>query len=134
METRKLTVFYDGSCPLCRREIGFYRRRRGADRISWYDVSKTGSADIAPGLTRDAAMARFHVQQPDGELLSGGDAFRALWCGIPRLRFLAAPLGLPGFCWLVNKAYDVFLGVRPTLQRAVRGSDERTTAETRMKR
>ena len=24
-----LTVYYDGACPVCRREIGFYRKRTG---------------------------------------------------------------------------------------------------------
>lgn len=35
----KLTVYYDGACPLCRREIEFYRRRRGADAIEWVDAA-----------------------------------------------------------------------------------------------
>jgi hypothetical protein len=26
-----VTVFYDGACPLCATEIGFYQRRRGAE-------------------------------------------------------------------------------------------------------
>lgn len=29
------TVFYDGSCPLCSREIAHYRRLRGAESLKW---------------------------------------------------------------------------------------------------
>ncbi len=29
------TVYYDGTCPLCRREIAFYRRCAGATSIVW---------------------------------------------------------------------------------------------------
>ena len=51
-----LTVFYDGSCPLCRREIDFYRRRRGAARIDWLDISGLPEGEVAPGLSRCAAL------------------------------------------------------------------------------
>ena len=53
-----LTVFYDGACPLCRREIAFYRRRRGAARIRWLDISRAPEGEVAPGLSRCAALAR----------------------------------------------------------------------------
>ena len=114
-----LKVFYDGACPLCRREIDFYRRRRGADVVEWCDVSQTKRTSVAPGLDRDAALARFHVQRRDGSLVSGGDAFRALWMALPVFRPFARVLGLPGLRTLVNVAYDRFLSLRPRLQRLV---------------
>jgi len=30
----RLTVYYDGACPVCSREMGFYQRQAGADDIS----------------------------------------------------------------------------------------------------
>ena len=116
-DTDKLRVFYDGACPLCRREIGFYRRRRGADNVEWCDLSEMTRTAVAPGLDRDAALARFHVQKPDGSLASGGDAFRALWLALPVFRPVARVLGLPGLRRLLNVAYDRFLVLRPRLQR-----------------
>jgi len=40
-EPAPLTVFYDGACPLCRREIAFYQRLDRAQRLVWRDVAKT---------------------------------------------------------------------------------------------
>ncbi|MEC8852758.1 MAG: DCC1-like thiol-disulfide oxidoreductase family protein, partial [Pseudomonadota bacterium] len=43
--TAPLTIFYDGGCPLCAREIAFYRRRAGAGRLDWIDVAAWGAED-----------------------------------------------------------------------------------------
>ena len=73
-----LTVMYDGSCPLCQREIGLYQSLTPLQPVAWLDVS---AADLPPA-TRQQLMARFHVQHSDGQLLSGAAAFVALWpCG-----------------------------------------------------
>ena len=65
-----ITVYYDGSCPLCRKEIAFYQRCKGADRIDWTDVSAAGALSLEDGLTCEAAMARFHVRGSDDHLYS----------------------------------------------------------------
>ena len=69
------TAFYDGACPLCAREIGFYRRQEGADWICWVDISSIDTMDVAPDLAREEALARFTVRDADGSLVSGGRAF-----------------------------------------------------------
>ena len=33
----------------------------GADRISWVDVSRCPEKEVAPGLSKEQALARFHV-------------------------------------------------------------------------
>jgi predicted DCC family thiol-disulfide oxidoreductase YuxK len=70
----RLTVYYDGSCPICSREIGFYRARPGADGFDWVNVAGDGSEALGPGLSRDAALARMHVRRADGALLTGAAA------------------------------------------------------------
>ena len=115
--TSALTVFYDGDCPLCRREIAFYRRRRGAARILWLDVSRLPDGEVAPGLSRCAALARFHVLLPDGRRLSGGPAFAAVWRALPAFRPLGWVFGFRATGWLADRAYAGFLRLRPQLQR-----------------
>lgn len=43
----------------------------------------------AVGLDLPSAMRRLHVQEADGRLLSGVDAFIAIWRRLPRWRWLA---------------------------------------------
>ena len=111
-----LTVWHDGACPLCRREIALMRRldRRGA--ITFIDAS-----DPANGCPddRDALLARFHARE-DGKMLSGAAAFAAMWRAIPLLRPLGVAARSPIVLAGLDRAYRLFLRARPTLQALVR--------------
>ena len=115
-ENDRPTAYYDGACPLCAREIGFYRRQNGADRICWVDISDIDTVDVAPGLPREEALARFSVRDADGSLVSGGRAFTHIWKRLPRFRWLATVFDIQPFAWLLGQAYRLFLEVRPRLQ------------------
>ncbi|MEM8690007.1 MAG: DUF393 domain-containing protein [Pseudomonadota bacterium] len=115
--TSALSVYFDGSCPLCTREIAFYRRLTGAEAISWIDASQCPEWEIAPGLTKSAALSRFHVLTPGGELLSGASAFSRIWLELPRFRWLGALTQHAPISWLLERAYRGFLHVRPHVQR-----------------
>ncbi len=106
-------VFFDGGCPVCSREIALYQRLSADSRIAprFSDVAACGQ-DPAPDLTRDAAMARFHVRRADGVLVSGAPAFLSLWRATPRLRLLGRVLSLPPLPWLLDIAYGGFLRLR----------------------
>lgn len=111
-----LTVLYDGSCPLCRREIGIYRNLQSDSPICFADVSDA-AVSLPAGTTQQQLLARFHVQRHDGELLSGAQAFLVLWAALPGWRWLARAGRLPGAAWLMERAYRLFLRGRPMLQR-----------------
>jgi predicted DCC family thiol-disulfide oxidoreductase YuxK len=115
-KTTKLTVFYDGTCPICEREISFYRCRQGADEVSWVDVRGSSDDEVAPGLSRNRALARFHVMHPAGTYVSGGRAFADLWSVLPGFRAWGRLFQYRPLTWVLNRAYDLFLGIRPRLQ------------------
>ena len=126
--SEKLTVFYDGACPLCEREIEFYRRRKGAEAIAWVDVSRAADDEVAPGLLKEQALARFHVMKAGGALVSDGRAFAELWAALPAFRLVGriartGPLG-----WILDRVYGVFLRLRPRLQ-ALAGARRNNGAE-----
>jgi predicted DCC family thiol-disulfide oxidoreductase YuxK len=112
-----LTVFFDGSCPLCRAEIGVYRDCQGSDQIAFVDVATMSAGQVAPGLSQANAMARFHTLQSDGTLASGAAGFAHLWLALPRWRWLGRVVMLPFVLPAAELAYRVFLPIRPALQR-----------------
>lgn len=113
-----LTVYYDGSCPLCAREIAFYRRSSVAHRLNWVDVSQVSA--LGAGLDCQAALRRFHVRDAQGRLHHGAAAFARLWRELPGWRWLGRLAALPPLSWLAEGAYRLFLPLRPLLQRALR--------------
>jgi predicted DCC family thiol-disulfide oxidoreductase YuxK len=115
-EPPPLTVLYDGACPLCRREIDVYRGLRPNTPVCFADVSDPASL-LPSDTTREQLLARFHVRGSDGQLLSGAQAFLALWAALPGWRWLALVGRLPGAAWVMEHLYRFFLRWRPALQR-----------------
>lgn len=99
---------------MCRREIGFYQRRNGADSIKWIDVSNPENAP--DDMSCAQAMARFHVRTESGVLVDGGAAFAQLWKQLPAFRWLGLIFDTPATRWILNTAYNLFLPLRPRLQ------------------
>ena len=116
MSFAPLTVWYDGACPLCTREIALMRRLDRARHIEFIDVSKDGAA--CP-RDRTLLLARLHARE-DGVLLDGAAAFAAMWRAIPLLRPLGLIARIPVVLSSLEWAYVRFLRVRPALQRMMR--------------
>jgi predicted DCC family thiol-disulfide oxidoreductase YuxK len=112
--TPDLTVYFDGSCPLCRREISLYQGLPSKQLLQWVDVS-TPTA-LPCGLTCELAMRRFHVRDAQGRLYSGAEAFSVLWRCFAGWRVLGWMTAVPPLSWLAETAYRLFLPVRPRLQ------------------
>ena len=112
-----LTVYYDGACPLCLREIRFYSGLRGGDRMAWVDVAHAASSALPADLSREQALARFHARRADGSLVSGAPAFLAVWHHLALFRPLARLLDRRWLHGPLDAAYRLFLRVRPALQR-----------------
>ncbi len=116
-----LTVWYDGACPLCLREIALMRRLDRAQRIEFVDAATDGGA--CP-IDRAELLARFHVRE-NGVMLEGAAAFAAMWRAIPLMRPLGLAARWPVIGWLLERAYRRFLRYRPTLQRWAGGKPMR---------
>jgi 3-demethoxyubiquinol 3-hydroxylase len=122
-----LTIYFDGACPVCTREIALYRRQPGAQACEWVDVSSCPDTALGPDLTREAALARFHVRRADGELVDGMRGFATLWRTLPRTAWLGRLASAGPVPVLLDGAYAAFLSVRRLWRRppdtALRAAD-----------
>jgi len=93
-----ITVYYDGLCPICCREMDYYHRR-APDLVRLQDC--TGE-DLPGDVDRDEALRALHIRMPDGSLVTGWDAFIAIWERTPGMRWVAA-INRP---WIIRKPLD----------------------------
>lgn len=101
-------VFFDGACPLCRREIALLRRLdRGRGRIRFTDIDAPDFDPAAIGRTHAELMAEIHGRLPDGSLVTGVEVFRQLYAAVG-FGLLVAITRLPGIRFVLDAAYALF--------------------------
>ena len=107
-----LTVYYDGKCGLCRREIEYYKRVAPADRFVWLDIA-TDPASLADiDISQADALRRLHARDASGVVYVGVAAFIAIWQGLNYWRYLAMIVNLPFLKPLAAFTYDRFANYR----------------------
>jgi predicted DCC family thiol-disulfide oxidoreductase YuxK len=106
-----LQVFYDGACPLCRREVRHYMKRDRAHRIDWVDIALPTFHAEAFGLDGKRVQQVMHARTSDGRVYTQVGAFVKIWEALPAglgttpLRWL---LKIPGMLLLANLFYRLF--------------------------
>jgi len=116
-QANSCTVYFDGACPICRREIATYQKWRGASDITWLDASRCDEQVLGADLDRRSALARLHVRNAQGELVEGAAAFVELWAHLPALSWLVPFISSRPVIRILDLLYDVFLRIRPLWRR-----------------
>ena len=102
-----IEVFYDGGCPLCRREIDLLRRWDRRHRICFTDIAADAFDPAAVRKSLDELMAEIHGRLPDGSVIKGVEVFRRLYAAVG-FRWLTAITRLPGLSGLMDVGYRLF--------------------------
>jgi predicted DCC family thiol-disulfide oxidoreductase YuxK len=112
-----LTVFYDGACRVCSREIAMYQRAKGSENILFVDICAASFDAQKENLDPFEVHRSFHVRAADGTLFKGVEGFVKIWDTLPGFHWMAKASRLPGMRPLMNVGYRVFTVVRPYLPR-----------------
>ncbi len=109
-----LSVFYDGACPLCRREINHYRQK-DHQNIEYIDISTNDFVAKNYGLDASQVQKKMHVKEGDGTIHTGVEAFLALWRFFPEYSLLRKLISFPLIKPLAKLGYICFAKLRPHL-------------------
>ncbi len=113
---KKLTVYYDGLCQLCSREINHYKIQAGADLIDFIDITSASFDATTEGLDPIQAHRVMHVKTTTGELLTAVDAFIEIWKTLPKYKWAANIAQISIIKKVLLIAYYIFaIGIRPYL-------------------
>lgn len=112
----KITIFYDGACPLCSREINHYRGLPASERIAYVDIAADGFDAARYNLDRAAVNRSLHIITDTGEIFDGVDAFAHIWRELGGYyRYLVPLTKLPVSRQLMLLGYRIFATLRPRL-------------------
>jgi predicted DCC family thiol-disulfide oxidoreductase YuxK len=85
-------VYFNSACPVCRAGIAVQRERMNTTgtgcEIEWRDITKEPDALIQRGITVDDVRRKLYVEDEQGDLCAGAEAFAALWQETPGWRWL----------------------------------------------
>lgn len=104
----KPVLFYDGQCPLCRREIAHYQRLDSDQRVDWQDLFSEQCSLDQYSLNPVEAMKVIHAVDHDGNVQPGVYAFMTIWQELPYYRRLAWLLKRLHLVGLLDRAYHRF--------------------------
>lgn len=104
-----ITVYFDGKCGLCRREIDYYKSISPKNIFIWHDIMANNNILNDTGIPLKAALMTLHVKDELGCWHKGTDAFIVIWSHLPKIRFklLSKLLSLPVIhsisCWAYHQ-------------------------------
>lgn len=100
-----ITVFYDGKCGVCAREIGHYRKVAPEGLFIWQDITEAAGGLQQEGISLTEGLKYLHAKDAAGTMHVGVDAFLLIWRQLTRWRWLARVVALPGIRQMANRAY-----------------------------
>ena len=103
-----ITVYYDGICKMCSKEINYYKKIAPPKCLKWVDIARNGDALKNYNVSQQEALLYLHVKDASGKLHIGVDAFKMIWSHLPNWRWLSILLDFSPIHFLAQKLYILF--------------------------
>jgi len=106
-----LTVFFDGQCPLCAREIQALKKLDQQQALQFEDIHAADFQSRFPAIDIIDADRKLHGLRSDGQLIYGLDVTAQAWALVGKHRWLSG-LRLPVIRQVSDVVYWVFARFR----------------------
>lgn len=103
-----ISVFFDGKCNLCSKEINYYQRIAPKNTFNWVDITKTPGELDRFEIKLSDGLRLMHVADSRGNIFTGVDAFIIMWKQIKYWKFLGLFVSLPIVKQIANLLYQYF--------------------------
>ena len=120
----KTTVYFDGACHLCSREIEHYRRKDKEGRLAFVDIADPHFDARREGLDPQEVHREMHVKLASGEVKKAVLAFTSIWRELPGYGWLSPLVEAFPVYPLAYAGYQVFARIRPYLPKRQRDACE----------
>jgi len=112
-----LCVFYDGKCPLCKKEIKRYQAlisdESGHQTIDWIDINENQEALKNECINYDDAMRLIHIKDGTGMHQVGLEGMLTLWDKISYYRVVSHLIRkFPALYPFLSKSYELLAKCR----------------------
>jgi predicted DCC family thiol-disulfide oxidoreductase YuxK len=107
-----ITVYYDGKCGLCRREVEYYKSISHPDHIMWIDITQNHDLLKSKGFNLSEVYKTFHAVDEHGNIYKGVDAFIVIWKRLENWNWLGSFVALPFIKQIAEYGYAVFAYLR----------------------
>ncbi len=112
----QLTLYYDGKCPFCTREMTRLASWNKAGQLAFVDIAQPGFDPTPLGRNMDELNREMHSVTSDGKVLAGIDSMLAAYPLAGR-GALVWPLRVPLLRPLLASMYRLFARHRYTMSR-----------------
>lgn len=107
-----ITVFYDGKCGLCSKEINHYCKVAPSNIFNWQNIIESADELNQENIILAEGLRLLHAKENRGQIHVGVDVFILIWKQLSRWSVLAFLVGLPIMWYIANAAYRVFANWR----------------------
>ncbi len=101
-------LYYDGSCPLCAKEIAWLEKYQNG-KLALVDINQPNA--LPKGISKEAMLRVLHLQTESGDWLKGLDATVKSWSHTP-YGWIVKPLRWPLLSTIADSAYHYWANTR----------------------
>lgn len=107
-----ITVFFDGKCSLCSKEIKYYQKIAPKGAFDWQDITMNQDILDQENIDQSYALLYLHVKDDKGNFHIGIDAFIIIWSKLEKWKILSKIISIPIIYQISKIIYYIFANIR----------------------